>query len=275
MELGKNICRLRTGLGLSQEELASRLGVSRQSVSKWETGTATPELDKVAALARLFGVTIDELVLGEAALCSNSDCDPGENKTKADDIEGEERSAIPRHRFIAGVALLCTGWAITLIFLLFGGGLFGLIFSSPLLICGLVCITVRRHVGFWCAAGVYLPVYLYLKWGTGVNPADLLHWSSTARASIYVLLVAAGLAVIACGVRSFSTVRLRPAAGRLAALAAGCVLCLLPGQLIFSFWPNHLVWVFYHGLKFCLMAACAIYGSVLVRTASESRRPGD
>lgn len=66
MELAGNIYRLRTARGMSQEELAAALGVSRQSVSKWETGAATPELDKVAALAALFGVTMDELVLGEA-----------------------------------------------------------------------------------------------------------------------------------------------------------------------------------------------------------------
>lgn len=48
--------------GLSQEQLADRLGVTRQSVSKWESGQATPELPKLIALADLFEVSVDYLV---------------------------------------------------------------------------------------------------------------------------------------------------------------------------------------------------------------------
>ena len=49
--------------GLSQEALANRLHVSRQAVSKWETGEAVPELNKIVALAKEFGITMDELLL--------------------------------------------------------------------------------------------------------------------------------------------------------------------------------------------------------------------
>ena len=65
MKLGNNIYLLRTRKGLSQGDLAEALDVSRQSVSKWETGGATPDLDKLLALCDLFGVTLDELVRGE------------------------------------------------------------------------------------------------------------------------------------------------------------------------------------------------------------------
>ena len=65
MSLGTNICRLRTANNLSQGELAEALGVSRQSVSKWETDASVPELDKLVKLASLFGVTLDQLVTGE------------------------------------------------------------------------------------------------------------------------------------------------------------------------------------------------------------------
>ena len=64
MTLNENIRALRIDAGLSQDELAARLGVSRQSVSKWETGSATPELEKLTAMSELFGVTLDELVYG-------------------------------------------------------------------------------------------------------------------------------------------------------------------------------------------------------------------
>lgn len=66
MALSETIYRLRTEHGLSQGDLASELDVSRQSISKWETGSSVPELDKLVAMSRLFGVSLDELVLGEA-----------------------------------------------------------------------------------------------------------------------------------------------------------------------------------------------------------------
>lgn len=64
MNLSENIFRLRTKMGLSQGDLANELDVSRQSVSKWENGTATPELEKLIGLSDVFGVSIDELVYG-------------------------------------------------------------------------------------------------------------------------------------------------------------------------------------------------------------------
>ena len=62
MPLSEKILSLRTRMGLSQEDLAEKLGVSRQSVSKWETGQSVPDLDKLIKLADLFGISVDELV---------------------------------------------------------------------------------------------------------------------------------------------------------------------------------------------------------------------
>lgn len=62
MKLNEKILYYRRAAKLSQEELAARVGVSRQAVSKWELGDATPEVDKLLALARAFGVTTDELL---------------------------------------------------------------------------------------------------------------------------------------------------------------------------------------------------------------------
>lgn len=58
----EKLLELRRREGLSQEQLADRLGVTRQSVSKWESGTAAPELSKLVALSDLFGVSVDYLV---------------------------------------------------------------------------------------------------------------------------------------------------------------------------------------------------------------------
>lgn len=55
--------RLRKQKGLSQEELANRLNVSRQTISKWEVGDSTPDMEKLIALSDLFEISLDELVL--------------------------------------------------------------------------------------------------------------------------------------------------------------------------------------------------------------------
>ena len=62
MSLGDKIAELRRQRGWSQENLAERLGVTRQSVSKWESGASVPDLDKIIGLSELFGVTTDYLL---------------------------------------------------------------------------------------------------------------------------------------------------------------------------------------------------------------------
>lgn len=62
MELADKILQYRKALGLSQEQLAEQIGVSRQSISKWETGQSTPELDKLVSLSQVLGISTDELL---------------------------------------------------------------------------------------------------------------------------------------------------------------------------------------------------------------------
>lgn len=67
MEFNNRLYQLRKQKGLSQEELANRLNVSRQTVSKWEVGDSTPDMEKLAAMSELFDVSLDQLVLGKEA----------------------------------------------------------------------------------------------------------------------------------------------------------------------------------------------------------------
>lgn len=62
MTLGQRIQEHRARLGLSQEGLGEQLGVSRQAVSKWEADASLPDTDKLIALSKLFGLTLDELL---------------------------------------------------------------------------------------------------------------------------------------------------------------------------------------------------------------------
>lgn len=69
MQVGmkERLIRLRQEQGLSQSGLAEALGVSRQAVSRWETGAAMPSAENLLCLSRLYGVPMDELIRGEEA----------------------------------------------------------------------------------------------------------------------------------------------------------------------------------------------------------------
>lgn len=73
--LSENIFRCRRSMGLSQEQLAERIGVSRQTVSKWEGGQSTPDVEKLIAMADCFGITVDTLIRGEAQKPLESDAE--------------------------------------------------------------------------------------------------------------------------------------------------------------------------------------------------------
>jgi len=62
MTLYEKIVKLRKAEGLSQEALAEKLNVSRQAVSRWESGTASPDASNILQLSKLFGVTADYLL---------------------------------------------------------------------------------------------------------------------------------------------------------------------------------------------------------------------
>ena len=64
MKLGEKIAYYRRVSKLSQEELAARIGVSRQAVSKWENGVSDPSTSNLIALAKLYGLSAEELLEG-------------------------------------------------------------------------------------------------------------------------------------------------------------------------------------------------------------------
>ena len=65
MEFNNKLYELRKQKGFSQEELANRLNVSRQTISKWEVGESTPDMENLVAISELFEISLDELVLNK------------------------------------------------------------------------------------------------------------------------------------------------------------------------------------------------------------------
>ena len=85
MEFNNKLYELRKQKGFSQEELANRLNVSRQTISKWEVGESTPDMENLVAISELFEISLDELVLDKV---------PKEADTSAQVVKSEFYSDI-------------------------------------------------------------------------------------------------------------------------------------------------------------------------------------
>ena len=145
MDLGSTIYKLRTAKNLSQEVLAERLGVSRQSVSKWENNTATPDLEKLVKLCDIFELSLDELA-------GRSKPEPKEPAGMAVSVKNP---ALPQRKII-GYILLGFSLLAALVFILFDYKFsayaewifLGII--PALFFCSLVSLMDKQYMGYRC-----------------------------------------------------------------------------------------------------------------------------
>ena len=116
MRFEEKIVELRKSKGLSQEELAEQLGISRQAVSRWELGQTLPDIPNLLQLCELFGVSADYLVKDEEIASARSDQSV---KTIAKlTREREKIRAKARHYYYYGWANLLMGISMMLAFLI-------------------------------------------------------------------------------------------------------------------------------------------------------------
>jgi transcriptional regulator with XRE-family HTH domain len=112
MEFNNRLYQLRKQKGFSQEELANRLNVSRQTVSKWEVGDSTPDMEKLVAISDLFDVSLDMLIMGkeapapEAAPAKSELVDVINQKVLTPDNKKKAKSALKIAGIIAGIIML-------------------------------------------------------------------------------------------------------------------------------------------------------------------------
>lgn len=233
MDLGGTIYRLRTEHNLSQGDLAEALGVSRQSVSKWETGGSVPDLDKLVKLSQLFGVSLDELVLDRKPPCEEA---PREDLPPPVTVV-VQRERTPGRK-VAGVVLLCMAFLVLLLLTAMGGPLEGLILALPFLLCAAICFLARRRPGLWCAwtlyslADVYLIYFTSLRWRFLFVPATYAYYSGAHFISAAVQITFM-LALIAATARSFRNAPL-PAARRNKLLLLAGAAAVVVGPYLFS-----------------------------------------
>ncbi len=148
MCLAENIYRFRTEQNMSQMDLADALEVSRQSVSKWETGAAVPELDKLIKMCDLFQVTLDVLV-GRSS--------PAPTTPTPSTVSGI--ASISPQQIIGATLLICS-FILSVILTLTNGILSGLLLPIPLVVCGIICFICSRRAGLWCSWVMFLPLLL-------------------------------------------------------------------------------------------------------------------
>lgn len=146
MTLAERILELRTRQKLSQGDLAERLEVSRQSVSKWETGQSVPELDKLIKLADLFGVSVDQLVREGDTPGAATDAPKGETPPAAQPqivyVERPRRGLTTTQ--ILGVVCTAGGAGLCLLAAVKGDDELFLI-GMVVLIAGLPLLLAKRH----------------------------------------------------------------------------------------------------------------------------------
>ncbi|MEY8419477.1 helix-turn-helix transcriptional regulator [Oscillospiraceae bacterium 44-5] len=167
MTLAEKILSLRTQRGMSQDDLAEKMEVSRQSVSKWETAQSTPDLDKIIRLADLFGVSVDELVRdGEAP----QPPEPSQPQVVYVEREGKREGLTAVQ--IIGVILEVAGAALAILGIM---GAPALVFAAvALVVLGLPLLLAKKHpflIMGWLAVGLSC---LALNPYTSVSPWGLI-----------------------------------------------------------------------------------------------------
>ena len=174
--LADRIQQLRREHGLSQEQLAEKLNVSRQAVSKWESAQAQPELDKIIALSELFCVTTDYLLKGSRGTPPEA----GPAPARRPDAAFASRVLYLAALFFLGVGLVCAlaAWHEKQTADCIAGGMVvqGI---------GVVCYGVGRMLSparpaRWmvkagCAVGLFPPLFVLAGWLTDVLPIPHLY----------------------------------------------------------------------------------------------------
>lgn len=164
MTLGQKIFELRNKQKMSQGDLAEKLNVSRQSISKWETDASVPELDKLIMLSDLFNITMDELVRDELPEKSAYEEKESTEKRSSETVVINKQMSTQK---IIGFILLGAGILSLPLLYLIGPG--ALIFSAAFMFFSLICFLIKKHAGLIIAWILTIAALIFFPTCTSVN----------------------------------------------------------------------------------------------------------
>ena len=183
MTLGEKISKLRTTNKMSQGDLAEKLNVSRQSISKWETNASVPELDKLVQLSDLFGLSLDDLVRSDEL---------GTDDYREEDVPPpppQQSQIVIQHSLttqkIVGFILLALGLLCCLMALFAGSGL--LIIGGYIIFCSILCLLIKRYAGLIIGWITMIQAIVLTPFFTGVS--ENITCSVTAVRKLFVFIV--------------------------------------------------------------------------------------
>ena len=163
MTLGEKLSKLRKEQNYTQEQLAEILGVSRQSISKWESDIAYPETDKLIELGKIFDCSMDYLLKDDIT-----------DKTGAPAPAVAEKRDTRLVQEITGIVMLAVSLIGGLILVLSGrpsDSLYlALILLAPIFACAMICLLVKRHALYWCAWAATAPIAVLSPMTVGITP---------------------------------------------------------------------------------------------------------
>ena len=204
MDLGEKIYALRAKNGMSQGELADKLGVSRQAVSKWENNSAVPDLDKLLKMSELFSVSLDELVKGEKSESVSKKTEEAAER-KADPVSFA--GGLPMRK-IMGIVLFCMAFVIALVLVLLGGGAMAIIYAVPFVVFGLICTFCEKYTGLKCLWAACFMIIAFTSFAMGISPSIVRYTFTYSRDMTYQLLIGWVLALFNAFLIIFTSVKL-------------------------------------------------------------------
>ena len=247
MSIGEKIYAYRTAQNLSQEELAERLEVSRQSVSQWETGAALPELDNLIRMCNIFDVSLDQLA-------GRTPTAPAPSPIHTPSEAAPYR---PLGAVLIGVAIFGA-----MLLLLLAHNVEDLYILLPgllaVLICGVLCLRLKAHVGYWCTWAALAPVSVLTP-----HICGLPYLSAIGGAQ---LLIFAGMTFWAS--KSFSAAKIKISAVKTIMLIAAAFLCVAFYAALMMLAPFFSLYLF---LNFALYFAFSLLLTYAVRYVKASK----
>jgi len=158
MSIEENIYKLRKKNNLSQGDLALKMNVSRQSISKWETGLSVPDLNNIIKLSEIFDITVDEIV---------KDKNINESKKVNNKLEDNKKSVEKQRNKTLGFIFMAVGALISIMSIFIAP--VGVLIGVPIFIFGIEIILIKRHIRLviaWTAL-IYISL-VFNPWMTSV-----------------------------------------------------------------------------------------------------------